>query len=134
MNCETPIPPSKLRIWQQNTHKLKYAQQYILNTAKPEDWDVIAIQEPYLDKFNNARGSRYWHILYPSNHLLDNTSHTHSILMINSNIATDAYTQLAILNTDITTVLFNREFGHLSIFNIYNVLQLFLSRTITIPY
>jgi len=120
INCETPIPPSKLCIWQQNIHKSKYAQQYILNTAKPEDWDIVAIQKPYLDKFNNARGSRYWRILYPSNHLLDDTSHTCSILMINSNIATDAYTQLAIPSTDITAVLFNGEFEHLSIFNIYN--------------
>jgi len=40
--------------------------------------------------------------------------------MINSNIATDTYIQLAIPSTDITTVLFNREFEHLSIFNIYN--------------
>jgi len=57
---------------------------------------------------------------YPFNHFIDNTSHIHSILMINSNIATDAYIQLAISSTDITMVLFNREFEHISIFNIYN--------------
>ena len=40
--------------------------------------------------------------------------------MINTNIATDAYTQLTIPNNDIMAIPFNGEFGHLSLFNIYN--------------
>ena len=120
MNRRTPNALSKLHIWQQNTHKLHYAQQYIINTANSEEWNVIAIQEPWLDKLNNARGSTYWCIIYPSNHLLDDTPHTCSILMINTNIAIDMYTQMTISNNDITAIHFNGEFGHLSLFNIYN--------------
>jgi hypothetical protein len=120
MNCRQPKSPEKLRIWQQNTHKSKYAQQYILNTAKPEDWDIIAIQEPWLDGFKNARGSGYWQIIYPTVHLLDGSPRTRSILMINTNIATDAYIQLDIPSSDITAIHFAGEFGYLSLFNVYN--------------
>lgn len=112
--------PQSLRIWQQNTHKSKLAQQYILNTASPNEWDIIAIQEPWLDHFNNARGSSFWRVLYPSIHLQDEASRTRSILLINTNIATDAYSQLDIPNADITAVKFTNEIGSMSIFNIYN--------------
>jgi endonuclease/exonuclease/phosphatase family metal-dependent hydrolase len=112
--------PHLLRIWQQNTHKSKAAQQYILNSASSEDWDIIAIQEPWLDHFNNARGSPYWHILYPCTHLMDNSPRTRSILLINTNIATDTYSQLDLPNPDITAVKFHGLHGHLTIFNIYN--------------
>ena len=120
MNRRIPKAPNRLRIWQQNSHKSKLAQQYILNTAPPEDWDVIAIQEPWLDQFKNARGSSYWRILYPTTHLLDNAPRTRSILMINTNIATDSYIQLDVPNADITAVRFNGVHGNISLFNIYN--------------
>jgi len=100
--------------------QIKLAQQDILNTASPEKWDIIAIQEPWLNYLNNARGSAYWRILYPSDHLLDGASCSRSILMINTNISTDAYTQLHIPSGDITAVRFNGTFGSLNLFNIYN--------------
>jgi len=40
--------------------------------------------------------------------------------MINTNIAKDTYIQLTIPNNDIMAIHFNGEFGHLSLFNIYN--------------
>jgi ribonuclease HI len=120
MNRRTPKSPSQLRIWQQNTHKSKLAQLYILNSASPADWDVIAIQEPWLDLFKNARGSAYWRILYPTNHLSDGASRTRSILLINTNITTDSYTQLDIPSADITAVKFVGAHGNLMLYNIYN--------------
>jgi hypothetical protein len=60
MNSHPLALPQKLRIWQQNVHKSKTAQDYILNTANPKDWDVIALQEPWFDKYGNSHGSQYW--------------------------------------------------------------------------
>jgi hypothetical protein len=54
MNYRTPALPKKLRIWQQNVHKSKTAQEYVLNTANPENWDVIALQEPWFDTYGNS--------------------------------------------------------------------------------
>ena len=95
-------------------------QQYIINSVNPTDWDIIAIQELWLDRLSNARVSEYWHILYPSSCLLIDSAVLRSILLINTNISTDAYTQLPILSNDIMATRFSGEFGHLSLFNIYN--------------
>jgi hypothetical protein len=67
MNLRHPALPQKLRIWQQNVHKSKTAQSYVLNTANPKDWDIIALQELWFDSFGNSRGTQYWHVVYPAN-------------------------------------------------------------------
>ena len=59
MNVRTATLPLKLRIWQQNAHKSKAAYSYILNTANPNNWDVIALQEPWFDSYGNSRGTQF---------------------------------------------------------------------------
>ncbi|KNZ77678.1 hypothetical protein J132_04497 [Termitomyces sp. J132] len=120
MNCHPSRAPGKLRIWQQNTRKSDTAQAEVLAAARPEDWDALAIQEPFLDRVGNTKANRHWRVLYPSDHQRDGSSCTWSILLINANISTDTYTQLTIHSTDITAVRFAGEFGHLSLFNVYN--------------
>lgn len=115
-----PTAPATLRIWQQNARKSLTANDYILNQANPAEWDIILIQEPYIDHFGNARGNQYWRVLYPSNHLTDDQARTRSIILINTNIATNSYTSLPIPNSDITAIRLDGDFGHCSIFNIYN--------------
>jgi ribonuclease HI len=112
--------PHKLRIWQQNVHKSKTAHDYILNTANPKDWDVIALQEPWIDKYGNSRGSQFWRVIYPANFYTEGRPRVRSILLINTNISTDCYISLPILHSDITAVRFRGENGFLSLFNIYN--------------
>ncbi|KNZ71523.1 hypothetical protein J132_09185, partial [Termitomyces sp. J132] len=58
--------------------------------------------------------------LYLSDHRRDSSTHSHSVLLINTNISTDAYSQLTIQSTDILAVHFLGKFGYLSILNIYN--------------
>lgn len=70
--------------------------------------------------FQQSQGISLLRILYPTNHFLDGASHTRSILMINTNITTDSYTQLDIPSSDITAICFKGLFGNLSLFNIYN--------------
>ena len=55
MNKRVPKAPEQLRIWQQNAHKSQTAQDYIINTARPEEWDVLAIQEPWIDTLGKSR-------------------------------------------------------------------------------
>ena len=58
MNICTPSLLQKLRIWQQNAHKSKTAHSYILNTTNPNDWDIIALQEPWFNSFGNSCGTQ----------------------------------------------------------------------------
>jgi hypothetical protein len=120
MNYRTPALPKKLRIWQQNVHKSKTAQEYVLNTASPENWDVIALQEPWFDTYGNSRGTQYWRVVYPANFYIEGRPRVRSILLINTNLSTDCYTILPLLHSDITAVRFKGDNSYLSIFNIYN--------------
>ena len=120
MSKRPPSLPSKLRIWQQNLHKSQTAQDYVRNTANPADWDILALQEPWLNSLGNSRGTQYWQVIYPANFYAEGSSCIHSILLINTNISTDSYTILPIQNSDVTAVRFKGEFGHLTVFNIYN--------------
>ena len=109
-----------LRIWQQNVHKLKTAQSYILNTANLKDLDIIALQEPWFDSFSNSRGMQYWRVIYPANFHFAAHPRICSILLINTNLSTDCYSILPIMHSDITAVHFKGTNGFLSVFNIYN--------------
>lgn len=120
MNRLPPRSPGVLRIWQQNVRKSHEAQQYVINTADPKDWDVIALQEPCLDFFKNTRASSYWRVIYPPTHRADNAARTRSVLLINTNIATDAYVTLPVPSADISAVRFIGNSGSLALFNIYN--------------
>ena len=120
MNIRPPELPQKLRIWQQNVHKSKTTQTYVLNTANPKDWDVLALQEPRIDSFGNSRGSQYWRVIYPANFYDEDRSRVRSILLINTNISTDCYSILPIMHSDIMAIRFKGDNGFLSVFNVYN--------------
>ncbi|KAF8218530.1 hypothetical protein L208DRAFT_1004554, partial [Tricholoma matsutake] len=107
-------------IWQQNLCKSQITQQCVLNTAQPKNWDILGLQEPFLDSLGNTKASLYWRVLYPSNHHKDNSDCSCSVLLINTNINTNSYTPLDIHCNNITAVHFSGEFGSISIFNIYN--------------
>src|SRR3984893_10910317 len=110
--------PDKLRIWQQNTHKSQTAQDYILNTARPEDWDILALQEPWIDTLEKSHATQYWRIIYPVNYYEEGRSRVRSILLINTNINTDSYTVLLIPHSDITSVRFTSANGSLTVINV----------------
>lgn len=107
--------PTKLRIWQQNARKSLHVTHCILQQADPEKYDVIAIQEPYLDDKLRTRASSYWHVHYPTNHLLDGQARTRSLLLVNTNISSDNYKFLQNLHPDLTGMRFSGVFGNPSL-------------------
>ena len=115
-----PELPQKLRIWQQNVHKSKTAHSYVINTANPKDWDILALQEPWIDSYRNSRGSQYWRVIYPANFYEEDRTRVRSILLVNTNLSTDCYIPLLIPHSDITALRFKGDNGFLSVFNIYN--------------
>jgi hypothetical protein len=106
MNKRIPKAPEQLRIWQQTTHKSQTAQDYVINTARLEDWDVIAIQEPWIDSLDKSRASQYWRVVYPANYYEEEKMRVCSVLLINTNISTDCYCTLLILHSNITGIQF----------------------------
>jgi hypothetical protein len=56
MSKRQPKALEQLRIWKQNTHKSQTPQDYVITTAKSRDWDIIALQEPWIDTWANPEG------------------------------------------------------------------------------
>jgi len=117
MNCTPPTP--QLRIWQQNLNKSLISQQHLLNTARPSEWDILLLQEPW---FGNTvtQASHSWRVLYPDIYFRDKTSNLRSIILVNTNLSTDNYEQIQLPSTDVTGISFKTENCTLTILNVYN--------------
>ncbi len=115
-----PRRPERLRIWQQNAHKSRIAQEHILATANPREWDLIFLQEPWFDSYGNTRGNHFFHVIYPATFLTDKNTPTRSIILVNTNILKDTYTELAVPSNDVTAIRLSVQGRYFSFFNVYN--------------
>ena len=110
----------RLTILQLNTNK---SDKCMHDFLQGNDAGVIAIQEPYIDFLGCTRALPHLRVVYPTQHL-DNyakpTTRTRSLLLLNTKLPTDCWTQLPIDSPDVTAVQLTGEFGTLRIFNIYN--------------
>ena len=100
-----PLPKKYFKIWQQNIAKSSTAQHDLLAKANPNDWDIIALQEPYLDHLGLTRANSHWTVIYPSNKNLNNQNRARSVLLINAKIDSSQVQQIKILSSDITVMI-----------------------------
>ena len=131
-NCTPTTPTSQhspmnrtattkfFQIWQQNIAKSSMAQHNLLAKAHPSKWDIIVLQEPYLDHLGLTWANSHWTVLYPSNKNLKNQNHTWSILLINTKIDSSQIQQININSSDITAVKITTNTHSIIIINIYN--------------
>ena len=110
----------RLRIWQQNLNKSNKAQFDLINTPLHKEWDVLLLQEPYIDSFGNTKATSRWHVLYLSSHLA-NSSTCRSVILVNSSLDTNAWAQVPLEGSnDLTVIQFWLPQGRLTVFNVYN--------------
>ena len=107
-------------IWQQNVAKSSTSQHNLLAKADPNDWDIITLQEPYLDHLQLTWANPHWMVLYPSNKNLQGQPHTRSIILINKKIDSSQIQQIDIPSSDITAVKITTENHTLILINLYN--------------
>ncbi|KZT20457.1 hypothetical protein NEOLEDRAFT_1075620, partial [Neolentinus lepideus HHB14362 ss-1] len=85
----TTAPRRKIRIWQENLNKSITATFDLLNRADlHKNWDILLIQEPYIDTFKNAKATRAWTVIYPTDHL-NRSEKTRSLILVNSRLSTN---------------------------------------------
>ena len=114
-------PPAKyFNIWQQNVAKSSTAQHDLLAMAHPSNWDIIALQEPYIDHLGLTQANPHWTVIYPSNKNLQNQNRTRSVLLINTRIDSSQIQQINIQNSDITAAKISTNDRAIIIINIYN--------------
>jgi hypothetical protein len=113
---------SQLRIWQQNLNRSKIAQLEMLETADPNEWDILLLQEPYLDKVELTRASTHWNVIYPPTKTADNHNTIRSVILLNANIPLGSATceSIPIPSSDITALRLLTQNGWISLINIYN--------------
>jgi ribonuclease HI len=110
----------KLVIWQQNLNKSSDAQLDLLHRLYPDQFDIVATQEPHINFLGNAQATTHWITVYPTGHL-DRKERTRALIMINRmSISSNAWTQLEIDSPDVVGVEITGEQGTLRLLNIYN--------------
>ena len=68
----TPAPtPDRLRIWQQNLNKSRVAQEDLINSEVYKQFDVLVLQEPFIDSYGNIRphATGGWYTPPPFSHV-----------------------------------------------------------------
>ena len=69
----TPHPvPNRLCIWQQNLNKSRVMQEELINSEVYKEYDLLILQEPYIDSYGNTKVTRDWRVTYPSSFLSRN--------------------------------------------------------------
>ena len=116
----TPHNARHTQIWQQNVAKSSTAQHDVLAKADPKSWDIIALQEPYLDHLGLTRANSHWTVIYPSNKNQENQNRTRSIILINTNIDSTQIQQINIQSSNITAIQISTPSRSLLLINIYN--------------
>ena len=83
MSNEPNVECTYLKILQMNLNKSMIAQHALLAFADLDFYNILALQEPYLDSQSLTRANPSWVVVYPStydhNHLL-----TCSVLLIHT--------------------------------------------------
>jgi len=99
--------------------QVQVSQEYLIIQMCVKD-DIILLQEPYIDMFGNTKVTKDWRVVYPKSNLSD-MSHPHAIILISVAVDTNYWEQVHIPSTkDLVAIQICRDFGWLTIYNIYN--------------
>ena len=109
----------KLRIWQQNINRSLEGQLDLLHSLKDNDYDIVALQEPYIDFLGRTRANPHWTVIYPKRHLAD-PNKTRALILVNRQISTNNWEEIHLDSTDVTGVRLCGDFGAICLLNIYN--------------
>ncbi|KAI0046412.1 hypothetical protein FA95DRAFT_1494092, partial [Auriscalpium vulgare] len=109
----------QLGIWQQNLNKSHVAQHHLVNLGKLREFDVIAIQEPYIKRDSHTYAGAPWRVVYPSTHFSD-PSATRALYLVRDNLDTNSWQQIDFPSGDVCIIQITGEWGQLTIFNVYN--------------
>ncbi len=115
MNSDRPT----LRIWQQNVNKSDAAQHDMLSKILPTACDIIAIQEPYLDRMRLTRSTTHWRVQYPTVRDPDTSSRARSVILVSKKLSTNAWSPVTVPHPDVTAITIVTPHTSIHLFNLY---------------
>ena len=84
-----------------------------------KNWDILALQEPYIDTFGNTKANSRCHVVYLSSHLT-NSNTNRSTILVNSALDVNKWAQIPLKDTnDISVIQLAMPRGRITIFNLY---------------
>ena len=123
LNASTTDHIATARLHRQHTYlpiKSVHTHLELMNDRLSTLYELILIQEPHTNTFNNIRTPTNFRAVYPS-HRLQSNDPIRSVIWVNNSIDTSNWIALDIPNTnDITAIQLTNNTGTISIFNIYN--------------
>lgn len=111
----------RLSIWQQNVNKSPISQHTLISNSIliKHNIDILALQEPAVNSFNQSISSKDWISIYPSTHQT-HPEKTRTLTLIRASVSTDSWEQLEFPSGDVTAVTIQGEWGKLFLLNVYN--------------
>ena len=113
--------PDAINIWQQNVNKSQTCQHDLISSAAlaRKGIDIVALQEPAINRFGTTIASRDWTPIYPTPHNSEPRK-TRSLILIRSNILTERWKQIDFPSGDVTAIQIYGEWGEMTMYNVYN--------------
>ena len=111
---------TRINVWQQNLNKSHIAQEDLINLDIQRTYDILMLQEPYIDAYGNTKARRGWRLVYPSSCLSD-PAPPRVVILVSSRIDTNRWVQLYIpgLQDLLATQVTDQSFK-LTIYDIYS--------------
>ena len=118
-NLQLPRSYPSIKIRQQNLNKSLAAHSDMLHLLEPDEYDIAAIQEPYLNHTHNSWASHNWYTLYPKEHYAK-PNKTRFLLLINKRILTNNWSQINFTSSNVMAIQMKTPSGHILLINMYN--------------
>ncbi|OSC97667.1 hypothetical protein PYCCODRAFT_1345318, partial [Trametes coccinea BRFM310] len=83
------------------------------------DYDILALQEPYLSFLGLTTATPHWRVVYPTPHGAGGVSRSRSLLLINRRLSTNAWNPIPIPHPDVTAVTIHAGDTAVHLFNLY---------------
>ena len=109
----------QLKIWQQNLNTSHIALHSLLNNKPTDDWDIVALQEPPVDRLGNTKANHHWRMVYPT-HKLAKGDKPRVVIFINAKISTNCWEKIDFPSADVVIMCTRTTEGLCTIVNVYN--------------
>ena len=98
---------------------MRATQEDLINSDVHRNYDILMLQEPYIDAYGNTKATSKWRVVYPSSFRSSSES-PRVVILVNVSIDTNMWSQIRILGTqDLVAIQMESTAGRISIYNVY---------------
>ncbi len=123
MSSMPDAAPNRLWIWQQNLNKSRVTQEDLINSEVFKDYDVLILQEHFIDSYGNTKATQNWRVVYPTS-FLSCLHPIRAVILVKTSLNTNCWAQLSIPGTgNIAAIQISTDAGRVTLIGLYNDCQ-----------